>query len=78
MENQAVVSVQMSKTINLGNYNSKKVGISLSMPCNPKDIDKTYQKSVQWIEERLNADKSEAISVCMSGHSIISNLSGAI
>ena len=30
----AVVTVKMGETVNLGNYNFKKVSVSLSYPCN--------------------------------------------
>jgi len=50
----AVVSVLMSRTTNLGNYNSKKIAVSLQVPCYKENIDKTYQEIVKWLDERLS------------------------
>lgn len=48
------VGVQAGMTINVGNYNSVKVGVTLNMPCLEKDIDATFDKASQWVDAKMN------------------------
>lgn len=52
-----VVSTQMTQ--NLGNYNSLKVGVSLSMPCLPDEVDKTFEDVAQWVSQKIDELMSE-------------------
>lgn len=50
----AEVGFEASSTINQGNFNSVRVGVSLRMPCHPEDIDLTFDKAKEWVDERVS------------------------
>lgn len=50
----ATVTVEMSMTKNLGNYNSAKLGVHLSMPSLPDEIETTYEGAKLWVENKVN------------------------
>lgn len=49
----ANVGVQAQRTINLGDYNSVKVGVSIHMPCDPEDVDGCYDECLAWVDTRM-------------------------
>ena len=51
----ANVGVQAQRTINLGEYNSVKVGVSIYMPCDPESIDACYEECLAWVDTRMAA-----------------------
>jgi hypothetical protein len=53
-EAHAMVGVDMSFTKNLGDYNSARVSVSISVPSEPADIEETFEFAKQWAEEKLS------------------------
>jgi hypothetical protein len=53
----ANVGIQAQRTINLGEYNSVKLGVSIHHPCepNPEAIEETYQFCMGWVDEKMKA-----------------------
>lgn len=49
----ANVGVQAQRTINLGEYNSVKVGVSIHMPCDPESVDECYEECLAWVDTRM-------------------------
>lgn len=47
------ISVQGSQTVNLGNYESVKVGVVLTVPCTKNDMETTYQFACDWVSEKI-------------------------
>jgi hypothetical protein len=58
--NAANVSVEMGMTINLGNYESAKVSVSLSVPCYQEEVDRTFAWAKKWVEEKTLEEAAEA------------------
>lgn len=56
----ATVGVSGAMTLNLGNYESAKIGVFLSLPCPVDEIDATYDKASSWVSDRINAAVEEA------------------
>lgn len=56
-EAYANVGVQAQRTINLGEYNSVKLGVSIHHPCaaNPEAIQSCYEFCVGWVDEKMAA-----------------------
>lgn len=50
----AKVSVDRGLTINLGNYQSARIGVTISVPCYREDIDAAYRFAAQWVEARVS------------------------
>ena len=51
----AVVTVKMGETVNLGNCNFKKVSVSLSYPCNRDEVDETFKCVADWVKDKLQS-----------------------
>lgn len=52
----AYVTISMGLTRNLGNYESVKLHVGVTLPCAPtsEDIDATYQEGKGWVDARIN------------------------
>lgn len=57
--NPAVVSVNIGVTRNLGNYESVKFSVQLSMPCDPSDVDSTFNEAKGWVDSRVELINQE-------------------
>ena len=51
--NPAYVSLGGSVTRNLGNYQSAKMEVHISLPCLPEDIDGAEVFAADWVEAKL-------------------------
>lgn len=49
----ARVTVEGSQTVNLGNYNSARVGVSVEWPCNIDQLDAAYEKASDWVSNKI-------------------------
>lgn len=50
------VGFDASYTHNLGNYQSCKVGVSLTIPCPHGEIDAVFDFSKKWVQDRLQKE----------------------
>jgi len=50
----AKVLVDLSRTINTGNYNSLKISIGISLPCYVEMIDEGYKVALDFVTEKLD------------------------
>lgn len=48
------VGCAIGYTHNLGNYQSTKIEVSLTVPAKPEDINETFAGAKEWVEERIN------------------------
>jgi hypothetical protein len=55
----AVVSVEMGATINLGNYESAKIQVGLSVPTDPATVDNCYTDVVSWVTGKLQEERKK-------------------
>jgi hypothetical protein len=51
----ANVGVKLGATVNLGDYNSRRVDVSLYMPSETdrKSLDKTFKKALKWCDKKV-------------------------
>jgi hypothetical protein len=49
-----LVSITMGVTRNLGNFESVKLGVSLSYPSTVENFDETFEAGRLWVDEKLN------------------------
>lgn len=47
------VGITAGMTINLGDYNSAKVQVSIHIPCKPEDIEEAYEFGRDWVEGKV-------------------------
>ena len=62
----ATVSVDYSLTMNLGNYESARISVSVSVPCYKEEIDEAYEFARAWAEQRLESTR-DVIDASRSG-----------
>lgn len=55
----ATISVKAGVTINLGNYESGRVDVMLTMPCYPEEIDAVYVDVKDWVDARVEHERRE-------------------
>jgi len=60
-DNAARVTVEAGITRNLGNYESIRYHVSLTLPCLPEaeDIDETYNSAKEWVDDKLSSINEE-------------------
>jgi len=49
----ASVGVTVALTMNLGNYESARISVSLNMPCYKEEIDPTFSFVQKWVEQKV-------------------------
>ncbi len=49
----AVVTLRLGRTVNIGNFNSVRVEVGVSVPCYREQIDDAYAIANTWVAERL-------------------------
>lgn len=54
------VGISGGLTVNLGNYNSAKFSVSLSMPAEAKDVESTFEFIKKWVENKITQMQKEA------------------
>jgi len=52
-EEPALVNYRNGATLNLGNYQSARVDIGITMPCSPKKVNATLNKLIKDVDERV-------------------------
>jgi hypothetical protein len=53
----AKVAVDYALTINLGNFESAKIGVSVTVPCYVEEINQAYEFAQAWAEERVSKER---------------------
>ena len=57
--NTANVSVKGGATVNLGNYESARVDVMLSVPCYIEEIDEVYEQTKDWVDRMVKKEYDE-------------------
>lgn len=57
----ALVHIDFGMTKNLGNYESLKFNVGITIPCEPtaEDIDATYHEARAWVDDKVNSINEE-------------------
>ena len=53
----ASITVKAGVTINLGNYESGRIDVMLTMPCYPEEIDEIYEDTKSWVDARVEKER---------------------
>ena len=56
----ARVGVDLSQTVNMGNYESVRVGVTLQVPCYPEEAEGAYEYASKFCKERVVAERTAA------------------
>jgi len=49
-----IVTVEAGLTINLGNYQSAKVGVTISVPCAHGEIEDVFEFGKGWVDDKMS------------------------
>lgn len=55
----AYIRVGFGKTYNLGDFNSLRIDVAVTMPCHPDEVDKTYRETSDYCADRLAEEESQ-------------------
>jgi hypothetical protein len=47
------LGVEGGRTLNIGNFNSIRIGVTLDMPSDPENLDQAYNFGTTWIGEKI-------------------------
>jgi hypothetical protein len=50
----AVVRVSMGTTLNMGNYQSLRLGVDLALPCSPAQVEQAFDKAAKFVQLKLD------------------------
>jgi len=53
------VGFSLGMTLNLGNYESVKVSVSLNVPCQHAEIDEIFEFAKGWVDDKLTEVRQE-------------------
>ena len=54
------ISVEGGRTLNLGNYESARIGVTITVPCDPNSLGEAYDWASEWVSERINDAVNDA------------------
>jgi hypothetical protein len=57
----ANVSVDYSLTMNLGNFESARISVSVQIPCYREEIDDAYEFASAWVEQRIGEERNKIV-----------------
>ena len=57
----ARVGLELGQTINLGNYESLRIAVSLSVPCYTEEVAEAYKFAAQFITDRIQSERQGAV-----------------
>lgn len=49
-----LLTVEGGRVINLGNYETARIGVSLTVPCTKETLDEAYQYATGWVSEKID------------------------
>ena len=55
----AYVGISAGMTCNLGNFESARINISLTYPCDREKVDQVFDSAKNWLDKRLLAEIHE-------------------
>lgn len=56
----AMVGCELGATVNMGNYESARVSVSVTVPCYKEEIETAYEWSKDFVEQRFKTEVAEA------------------
>lgn len=54
------ITVEASQTLNLGNYESARMGVSLTVPCDKTTLNDAYDWATSWVSTRIEQAVKDA------------------
>lgn len=48
-----VISVEGGRTMNMGNYESARIGVTITVPCDMETLPEAYEWATDWVSEKM-------------------------
>jgi hypothetical protein len=48
------ITVEGGRTLNLGNYESARIGVTITVPCSKDTLDDAYTFATQWVSDKID------------------------
>ena len=55
----AKIGLEYGLTVNMGNYNSARVSVTLELPCYVEEINEAYHFAEEWVAARISLEKDQ-------------------
>lgn len=53
----AVVGTTRGLTLNIGDYEFARIDVTLNVPCNPDEVDTTYENVEAWVDAKIETQR---------------------
>jgi gamma-glutamyltranspeptidase len=57
------ITVEGGRVMNLGNYETARIGVSITVPCSTATLDEAYNFGTTWVSEKIE----EAVKAAKEG-----------
>ena len=54
------IRVEGGRVMNLGNYETARVGVTITVPCNKETLEEAYAYATEWVSEKINEAVAQA------------------
>lgn len=48
------ITIEGGRVINLGNYETARIGVSITVPCHPESLNEAYKFGTDWVSARID------------------------
>lgn len=48
------ITVDGGRTLNLGNYESAKIGVTITVPCDKETLEEAYAFATEWVSQKID------------------------
>lgn len=48
------VGITAGQTINMGDFNSARISVSLKLPCTKAELEETYEEALGWVDQKMS------------------------
>ena len=54
------IRVEGGRVMNLGNYETARVGVTITVPCSKETLEEAYSYATEWVSEKINEAVAQA------------------
>lgn len=59
MNNKITIKISRGETVNLGNFESARLDVSIEASCDKKDIEKKYEELQNWAYNKIEKERND-------------------
>lgn len=54
------ITIEGGRVINLGNYETARIGVTITVPCSKDTLEEAYTYATEWVSEKIEAAVKDA------------------